>query len=64
MILRFYKYWVSPLLGNNCRFHPTCSVYASEAFKKHGALKGGYLAAMRLLNCHPWSHRGLKDPVP
>jgi uncharacterized protein len=64
MILRFYKYWISPLLGNNCRFHPTCSVYASEAIKKHGYIKGGYFAATRLLNCHPWSPRRLKDPVP
>lgn len=64
MILRFYKYWVSPLLGNNCRYHPTCSVYASEAVKKHGYFKGTFLAARRLLNCHPWSRRPLKDPVP
>ncbi len=63
-IFRFYKYWISPLLGCNCRYHPSCSAYAREALQKHGMLKGLFLGARRILSCHPYSHRPLKDPVP
>ncbi|MCF0163986.1 MAG: membrane protein insertion efficiency factor YidD [Bacteroidales bacterium] len=62
-LIRFYKICISPYLGNNCRFTPTCSQYAAEAIKKYGIFKGGYLAARRLLRCHPWGGSGY-DPVP
>lgn len=63
-LVRGYSYAVSPLLGQNCRYHPTCSAYALEAIDIHGALKGGYLAFRRILACHPWSTRPFVDPVP
>ena len=61
--IRLYRYAVSPLLGPNCRFYPTCSCYAEEAIEHHGAIRGTYLTARRLLRCHPW-HAGGYDPVP
>lgn len=61
--IKLYQILVSPLLGQNCRFHPTCSHYAIEAIAKHGVLKGGYLSARRLIKCHPL-HEGGLDPVP
>ena len=62
-LIRGYRYFVSPWLGNNCRFVPSCSEYASEAIGKYGALKGSWLAAWRLCRCHPWCDGGY-DPVP
>ena len=62
-LIRAYQYLVSPWLGNNCRFAPSCSEYASLAIAKHGALKGGWLAVRRLARCHPWCDGGF-DPVP
>ncbi|MDY7576570.1 membrane protein insertion efficiency factor YidD [Actimicrobium sp. CCI2.3] len=62
-LLRAYKLGISPFLGQNCRFLPSCSDYAAEAITEHGALKGGILAAKRLARCHPW-HPGGLDPVP
>lgn len=62
-LVRGYRYAVSPLLGNPCRFHPSCSTYAEEAIAKHGAARGTWLAAKRLSRCHPW-HAGGHDPVP
>jgi hypothetical protein len=62
-ILRQYKRFVSPLLGNNCRFYPTCSTYAYQAIEKHGLVKGIFLGIKRLLKCHPF-HQGGIDPVP
>jgi len=62
-LLRGYRYLISPLLGPSCRFYPSCSCYAEEAIEQHGALKGCYLTARRLLRCHPW-HAGGYDPVP
>ena len=61
-LIRFYQYAISPLIGPRCRFYPSCSHYTLEAIRVHGALRGGYLGARRLLRCHPW-HPGAYDPV-
>lgn len=63
VLIKIYKLFISPLLRPACRYTPTCSVYAVEALKKHGLFKGGYLAAKRILSCHPWGGSGY-DPVP
>jgi putative membrane protein insertion efficiency factor len=63
MLLRGYKYTISPMLGQNCRFYPSCSEYAVEAIREHGAAKGSLLAGKRLCKCHPW-HPGGIDLVP
>lgn len=63
-VLRAYAYVVSPFLGRNCRFYPTCSSYAHEALERHGAAKGIVLAIKRILKCHPWSRQAWNDPVP
>lgn len=63
LLINAYRYFVSPFLGANCRFHPTCSCYAHEAISRYGALRGGWLALRRLSRCHPW-HEGGFDPVP
>lgn len=63
LLLRGYRRFISPLLGSNCRFYPSCSHYAQEAVEAHGALRGSYLAARRVLRCHPF-HEGGYDPVP
>lgn len=62
-IIKLYQLFISPLLGPNCRFQPTCSAYAVEAIRTHGALRGGYLSIRRILKCHPWGGFGY-DPVP
>jgi putative membrane protein insertion efficiency factor len=62
-LVKAYQRWLSPLLGNNCRFHPTCSFYAIEAINRFGVIKGCWLAAKRILKCHPLNAGGL-DPVP
>lgn len=59
----FYKYSISPLLPPACRYTPTCSEYAIGALKKHGPLKGSWLALKRIASCHPWGGSGY-DPVP
>lgn len=61
--LRAYQLCISPFLGQNCRFYPTCSQYAMEAISTHGCVKGLFLAICRLCKCHPW-HAGGSDPVP
>lgn len=61
--IRIYQWGISPLLGKNCRFQPTCSHYMIEALKTHGLLKGFYLGTKRILKCHPWGSSGY-DPVP
>ncbi|MEM6440394.1 MAG: membrane protein insertion efficiency factor YidD [Pseudomonadota bacterium] len=58
-----YRLFLSPLLGRNCRFAPTCSEYALEALRVHGAFKGGWLAIKRVSRCHPLGGSGF-DPVP
>jgi len=58
-----YRYAISPLIGANCRYQPTCSAYAEEALRQHGAFKGGWLALRRIGRCHPWGGSGY-DPVP
>ncbi|MDF2234488.1 membrane protein insertion efficiency factor YidD [Albimonas sp. CAU 1670] len=58
-----YRLFVSPWLGRNCRFAPSCSEYALEALETHGPLKGGWLALRRISRCHPWGGEG-HDPVP
>lgn len=63
LLIHGYRYLISPLLGNHCRFYPSCSHYALDAIQHHGALKGSWLAGTRLLRCHPW-HPGGYDPVP
>jgi putative membrane protein insertion efficiency factor len=62
-LLRGYKLLVSPMLGQNCRFYPSCSTYAIEALQVHGAARGGWLAVRRVCRCHPWNAGGV-DPVP
>ncbi|RQM52938.1 membrane protein insertion efficiency factor YidD [Burkholderia vietnamiensis] len=62
-LLRFYKVAVSPMLGDRCRFYPSCSDYAREAIQYHGAARGTYLAVRRVCRCHPFSAGGI-DLVP
>ncbi|MBF5026271.1 membrane protein insertion efficiency factor YidD [Planobacterium oryzisoli] len=62
-LVRAYQLFLSPLLGKNCRYHPTCSTYMLEALKKYGPLKGTYLGLKRISRCHPWGGEGY-DPVP
>lgn len=61
--VRLYRVAISPLIGGNCRYDPTCSAYALEALEKHGAVKGGWLAFRRIMRCHPFGGSGY-DPVP
>ncbi len=61
--IKGYQRLVSPLLGSNCRFFPTCSAYAIEAINRFGVVKGGWLASKRILKCHPLNAGG-EDPVP
>ncbi|MBL6735312.1 MAG: membrane protein insertion efficiency factor YidD [Shewanellaceae bacterium] len=63
LCIRGYQKCISPLMGPNCRFYPSCSSYAIESVKKFGSLKGLWLAIKRILKCHPL-HRGGFDPVP
>ena len=61
--IKLYQILVSPILGPNCRYHPTCSQYSIEAINKHGPFKGTWLAIKRISSCHPWGGSG-HDPVP
>ena len=63
LLIKFYQLCISPFTPPSCRFTPTCSQYALEAFRKHGPVKGLYLSARRILRCHPWGGQGY-DPVP
>lgn len=62
-LIRAYRLVLSPWLGNQCRFYPTCSAYAEQAVREHGAWYGTILMLKRLAKCHPW-HTGGHDPVP
>ena len=62
-LLKVYRLTISPLYGNVCRYHPSCSAYALRAVEVHGVARGGWLAAKRLGRCHPWAPGGY-DPVP
>ncbi|MCQ9377269.1 membrane protein insertion efficiency factor YidD [Methyloversatilis sp. XJ19-49] len=62
-VLAVYRYAVSPMLGANCRFLPSCSEYATEAIRRHGSLRGSWLSLRRIARCHPWNPGG-HDPVP
>lgn len=63
MLVWLYRLAISPWLGNNCRFEPSCSQYALEALREHGAFRGTWLTARRIARCHPWGGSGY-DPVP
>ncbi len=63
VVIRAYQRWISPCLPRSCRFYPSCSEYAAQAVARHGLLRGCWLAARRLLRCHPF-HPGGYDPVP
>ncbi|MCD8328305.1 MAG: membrane protein insertion efficiency factor YidD [Ruminococcus sp.] len=63
LLVKFYQKVISPLFPARCKYYPTCSKYAVEAFKKHGFFKGLILAVWRILRCNPWSNGGI-DPVP
>lgn len=63
LLIKAYRFLISPMLGPSCRFTPTCSEYAVEALKKYGALKGMWLSIKRVGRCHPW-HDGGYDPLP
>ena len=62
-LIRLYQFTLSPYMGRQCRYTPTCSNYAIEALQKHGLLRGGWLAVKRILRCAPWGGSGY-DPVP
>ncbi|MGE0716606.1 MAG: membrane protein insertion efficiency factor YidD [Alphaproteobacteria bacterium] len=63
LLVRAYQWVLAPLFPPSCRFEPTCSAYAVEALRRHGALAGGWLTARRLVRCNPWGGAGA-DPVP
>ena len=63
LLIRGYQLIISPLLGSNCRFMPTCSEYAMESLRSHGLIKGSYLTIKRIGKCHPWGGNGY-DPIP
>ncbi len=63
LLIKFYQLVISPWFPSRCRFTPTCSQYAIEAFENHGPIKGFYLTLKRISKCHPWGSHG-HDPVP
>lgn len=63
ILIRFYQWVISPVIGPKCRYTPTCSQYALEAFRKYGVVKGFWLSVKRISRCHPWGGHGY-DPLP
>ena len=63
LLIKIYQYTLSPFIGRNCRYTPTCSNYGIEAIRKYGAIKGGWLTIKRVVSCNPWGGSGY-DPVP
>jgi putative membrane protein insertion efficiency factor len=63
LLIKIYQYLISPILGQSCRFTPSCSQYGLEAIQKHGPFKGAWLTLKRIARCHPWGSHG-HDPVP
>ena len=63
LLIKIYQYTLSPFIGRNCRYTPTCSNYGIEAIQKYGAIKGGWLTIKRVASCNPWGGSGY-DPVP
>ena len=63
ILIRCYQFLISPIIGSNCRFMPTCSEYAMGSLKTHGLIKGSYLTIKRIGKCHPWGSHGY-DPIP
>ncbi len=63
LLIKTYQVTLSPLIGPNCRYHPTCSQYMIESIKKYGPFKGVWLGIKRIMRCHPWGGSG-HDPVP
>ena len=63
LLIKIYQIIISPAIGSNCRFNPTCSNYAIESLKKHGLVIGLYYSIIRISKCHPWEKTG-NDPVP
>lgn len=62
-LIKIYQYLISPILGQSCRFNPSCSQYGLEAIEKHGPFKGGWMTIKRIARCNPWGGHG-HDPVP
>ena len=62
ILIKIYQFTISPLIGSNCRFSPTCSNYCIQALQKHGTFKGLFLSFKRIIKCHPWGASG-QDPV-
>lgn len=63
LLIRAWQLLLAPVLGNNCRYWPSCSHYAADALERHGAARGSWLALKRVARCHPWGGSGV-DPVP
>tara|TARA_B100001175_G_scaffold270776_1_gene243152 strand:- start:430 stop:651 length:222 start_codon:yes stop_codon:yes gene_type:complete len=63
LLIKLYQIIISPAIGSNCRFNPTCSNYAINSLKKHGLVIGLYFSIIRISKCHPWGKNG-HDPVP
>ena len=63
IFIKFYQLFVSPIIGQNCRYLPTCSEYTIECLKKFGLIKGTFLSFKRISKCHPWGSHGY-DPIP
>ena len=63
VFIRFYQLFISPIIGQNCRYQPTCSEYTAGCLKKFGIIKGTFLSLKRISSCHPWGNHGY-DPIP